>query len=115
MLETAFTRIREETGLQTCASLGLMTKENLARLKDAGMQSMHHNLETARSYHHKIVETHSYDDEVETIKAAKSTIATPKVRRPSPVLGRFFSEWKAFAPAFAPELTSVPIGWVKGS
>jgi biotin synthase len=71
VLETAFTRIREETGLQTCASLGLMTKENLARLKDAGMQSMHHNLETARSYHHKIVETHSYDDEVETIKAAK--------------------------------------------
>jgi len=71
-LETAFTRIREETGLQTCASLGLMNKENLARLQDAGMQSMHHNLETARSYHDQIVETHSYEDEVQTLRHAKS-------------------------------------------
>ncbi|MEL6342537.1 MAG: biotin synthase BioB [Myxococcota bacterium] len=72
ILKTAFTRIREETGLQTCASLGLMTKEHLAELKAAGMQSMHHNLETARSFHDQIVESHSYDDEVETIRAAKA-------------------------------------------
>ena len=71
-LEDAFTRIRETTGMQTCASLGLMSKENLARLQAAGMQSMHHNLETARSYHGQIVETHSYDDEVETLRSAKA-------------------------------------------
>jgi biotin synthase len=70
-LETAFQRIRAETGLQTCASLGLMTKANLSRLQAAGMQSMHHNLETARSFHSTIVESHTYDEEVETIKAAK--------------------------------------------
>lgn len=71
VLEESFRRIRAETGMQTCASLGLMKKEHLARLKAAGMQSMHHNLETARSFHAQIVETHSYDDEVETIRAAK--------------------------------------------
>ena len=71
-LENAFTRIREKTGMQTCASLGLMSKDNLARLQASGMQSMHHNLETARSYHDQIVETHSYDDEVETLRNAKS-------------------------------------------
>ena len=71
ILKDAFSRIRAETGVQTCASLGLMSKAHLAELKAAGMQSMHHNLETARSYHDQIVETHSYDDEVETIKAAK--------------------------------------------
>lgn len=71
ILEDAFTRIRAETGLQTCASLGLMDKPALERLKAAGMQSMHHNLETARSFHDQIVESHSYDDEVETIRAAK--------------------------------------------
>ena len=71
-LKDAFGRIRQETGMQTCASLGLMTRENLAELQAAGMQSMHHNLETARSYHDQIVETHTYDDEVETIRAAKS-------------------------------------------
>ena len=71
-LEDAFRRIREKTGMQTCASLGLMKKEDLARLQKAGMQSMHHNLETARSFHSEIVESHSYDDEVETLRAAKS-------------------------------------------
>jgi len=72
MLEDAFRRIRESTGMQTCASLGLMTKPDLERLQKSGMQSMHHNLETARSYHDQIVETHSYDDEVETLRHAKS-------------------------------------------
>lgn len=71
VLEEAFRRIRAETGVQTCASLGLMDKPELARLKAAGMQSMHHNLETARSFHPNIVESHTYDDEVETIKNAK--------------------------------------------
>ena len=71
-LEDAFTRIREETGMQTCASLGLMSKENLERLQRSGMQSMHHNLETARSFHANIVESHTYDDEVETLRNAKS-------------------------------------------
>ena len=72
MLEDAFTRIRQETGMQTCASLGLMSKDNLARLQKSGMQSMHHNLETARSFHANIVESHTYDDEVETLRNAKS-------------------------------------------
>lgn len=70
-LKKAFRTIRAETGMQTCASLGLMSKEHLAELKEAGMDACHHNLETARSFHHNIVESHSYDDEVETIKAAK--------------------------------------------
>lgn len=71
VLEDAFGRIRAETGMQTCASLGLLRKPTLERLKAAGMQSMHHNLETARSFHPQIVTTHSYDDEVQTIRDAK--------------------------------------------
>lgn len=71
-LTDAFTQIRAQTGMQTCASLGLMTREHLAELQAAGMQSMHHNLETARSFHSQIVSSHTYDEEVETIQAAKS-------------------------------------------
>lgn len=70
-IKSAVTTIRAETGMQTCASLGLMSKDALAELRAAGLQSVHHNLETARSFHANIVQTHSYDDEVETIKAAK--------------------------------------------
>jgi biotin synthase len=72
VLKDAFGQIRAQTGMQTCASLGLMNRENLAELQAAGMQSMHHNLETARSFHSQIVESHTYDEEIDTIKAAKS-------------------------------------------
>jgi biotin synthase len=71
-IKEAVTTIRAETGMQTCASLGLMTREGLAELQAAGLQSVHHNLETARSHHASIVQTHTYDDEVATVKAAKS-------------------------------------------
>jgi biotin synthase len=71
-VKEAVAAIREETGMQTCASLGLMSRDALAELQAAGLQSVHHNLETARSFHANIVSTHTYDDEVDTIKAAKS-------------------------------------------
>ncbi len=71
-VKDAVSRIREETGMQTCASLGLMGKDALAELQAAGLQAVHHNLETARSFHGNIVSTHTYDEEVDTVKAAKS-------------------------------------------
>ena len=66
-VKSALQGIRETTGMQTCASVGLIDPEHLKELRDAGMDAMHHNLETARSFHDQIVETHSYDDEVETL------------------------------------------------
>ena len=70
-LVDAITKIREETELESCASLGLMSREDLTRLKDAGMRHYHHNIETARSYFPNIVTSHTWEDEVETIRAAK--------------------------------------------
>jgi biotin synthase len=67
----AITKIRRETGLETCASLGLMKREDLMRLKAAGMINYHHNIETARSYFPNIVTTHTWEEEVETVKVAK--------------------------------------------
>jgi biotin synthase len=71
VVREAVGRIREETGMQTCASLGLMGRDALADLKAAGLQAVHHNLETARSFHDQIVQTHTYDEEVETVRAAR--------------------------------------------
>jgi biotin synthase len=67
----AITRIRQETDMETCASLGLMSREDLLRLKAAGMINYHHNIETARSYFSNIVTTHTWEEEVETVKTAK--------------------------------------------
>jgi biotin synthase len=55
-----------------CASLGILTKDDFAALKDKGLMRYHHNLETSKNYYTKICSTHSYDDRVKTINASKS-------------------------------------------
>ncbi len=71
MVEEALHEIGETTKVEKCASLGLVSKETLQRLKGAGLTNYHHNLETARSHFPSIVKTHSYDEEVAAVKAAK--------------------------------------------
>jgi biotin synthase len=68
----AIKRIKAETQLETCCSLGLMPMEHLQELKDAGLDRCHHNLETAKSHFDKIVSTHTYEDEVNAVQNAKS-------------------------------------------
>ena len=63
--------IREESGVEPCASLGLMRKPELERLKAAGLMLSHHNLETARSHFDQVCTTHTYDEQLDTIKAAR--------------------------------------------
>lgn len=70
-VEEALRIIAEQTSMMRCASIGLMDTASLRRLKDAGLQSFHHNLETARSFHGEIVKTHSWDQEASAIRAAK--------------------------------------------
>jgi biotin synthase len=59
------------TTLKVCASLGLLTDEELAGLRAAGLSRYHHNLETARSFFPNICTTHSYDEDVEMVRKAK--------------------------------------------
>jgi biotin synthase len=70
-LEEAIRLIRAETTVEPCASLGLMRKPELERLKRAGLLHYHHNLETSRSHFDQVCTTHSYDEQLETIRAAK--------------------------------------------
>ena len=68
----AIKRIKAETNLETCCSLGLMPMEQLKELKEAGLDRCHHNLETAKSHFDKIVSTHTYEDEVNAVQNAKA-------------------------------------------
>ena len=68
----AIKRIKAETQLETCCSLGLMPLEHLKELKEAGLDRCHHNLETAKSHFDKIVSTHTYEDEVSAVQNAKA-------------------------------------------
>jgi biotin synthase len=57
--------------IDRCASLGILTKDQLKKLKAAGLKKFHHNLETSKSHFGKICTTHKYEDRIATIKAAK--------------------------------------------
>lgn len=67
----AIKRIKAETRLEVCCSVGLMSLEHLKELKSAGLDRCHHNLETAASYFENIVTTHTYEDEVRAVQNAK--------------------------------------------
>ncbi len=54
------------------ASLGIMGHEEFRQLKGAGLTEFNHNLETGRSYFPKVCTTHTYEERVNTIKAAKA-------------------------------------------
>ena len=64
-------RIVRETGMHVCGSLGMLTPERATRLKQAGFTRYHHNLETSASHFSSICSTHAYEDDLETVRAAK--------------------------------------------
>ncbi|GMQ60240.1 biotin synthase BioB [Vallitalea sediminicola] len=57
--------------LSLCASHGIITYEQAVKLKEAGVKTYHHNLETSKRYYEKICTTHTYGDRVNTIINAK--------------------------------------------
>jgi len=64
-------RITAETTIDPSCSLGILGEETALLLKEAGMVTYHHNLETSRSFFPNICTTHDYEDDVETIRAVK--------------------------------------------
>ncbi|HWJ82874.1 MAG TPA: biotin synthase BioB [Nocardioides sp.] len=67
----------EYEGVEVCACLGLLKDGQAERLKDAGVDAYNHNINTAESNHDNIVQTHTYDDRVETIGKAKAAGLSP--------------------------------------
>lgn len=59
--------------LHRSASLGIVSKDTLKRLKKAGLECYHHNLETSERFFPNICTTHSYKERLNTIKSAKET------------------------------------------
>ena len=64
-------RLKEETDLRFCVSMGLLTEPQLKRLKEAGIERYHCNMETSERMWPTLVTTHSQDDKRKTIEAAR--------------------------------------------
>ena len=63
--------IRDQVDIQVCASLGIATLQDLQALKQAGLSRYHHNLETSREFFPSIVTTHTFEERIATIQAAR--------------------------------------------
>jgi biotin synthase len=58
-------------GLETCATLGMLTGEQARRLQAAGLDYYNHNLDTGRSHYGRIVSTRTYDERLATLAHAR--------------------------------------------
>lgn len=67
-----YAQLRRDTSMSLCASLGLMNETDLSRLAQTGITMYHHNLESGRHFYETLCTTHSYQDRVNTIEAAKA-------------------------------------------
>lgn len=63
--------LKKETELYLCGSLGIIPRNTADRLKESGLSRYHHNLETALSFFSEICTTHSYEDDLNTLRHAK--------------------------------------------
>ncbi len=58
-------------GLETCATLGMLTRSQAERLKQAGLDYYNHNLDTSESYYGRIITTRTYHDRLDTLVAVR--------------------------------------------
>jgi biotin synthase len=58
-------------GLETCATLGMMTLDQAKALKSAGLDYYNHNLDTGPDYYPTVVSTRTYQDRLDTLAAVR--------------------------------------------
>jgi biotin synthase len=63
--------VAEHTNLKRCASIGHMSVERAKALAQAGIQRVHHNVETASSYYDEVSTTVRYEGRLRTIEAVR--------------------------------------------
>jgi biotin synthase len=63
--------VAQHTNLKRCASIGHMSAARARALKAAGVQRVHHNVETARSYYDEVSTTVKYEGRLRTIDAVR--------------------------------------------
>lgn len=60
-------------GLETCATLGMLTDEQAKALEEAGLDYYNHNLDTSPEYYPNIISTRTYQDRLDTLAQIRKT------------------------------------------
>jgi biotin synthase len=54
-------------GMETCMTLGMLTDDDIIRLRDAGLDYYNHNVDTSEAYYSKVITTRTYADRLDTL------------------------------------------------
>lgn len=64
-------RAVRELGMETCATLGMLSDEQTKQLKEAGLDYYNHNLDTAPEFYGSIISTRDYQDRLDTLQRVR--------------------------------------------
>ena len=67
----AVRQIRATVDINICCSVGLISEAQAQELYDAGVEQINHNLNTSERYYPSICTTHTYQDRINTLQAAR--------------------------------------------
>ncbi len=60
-----------DLGLETCVTLGMLSGDQAARLKDAGLDYYNHNLDTSPEYYGEVITTRTFEDRLDTLEQVR--------------------------------------------
>lgn len=72
-MEVMTTMIREvrALGMETCATLGMLTREQAQELRDAGLDYYNHNIDSSPEFYDRIITTREFADRLDTLEAVR--------------------------------------------
>jgi biotin synthase len=65
-------RVHDEVGIRSCLSVGFINDQQARDLKSCGLDRLNHNLNTSEAHTSKVVSTHTFQDRIDTLRAASN-------------------------------------------
>ncbi len=62
----------KDLGMETCMTLGMLSDEDMPKLKNSGLDYYNHNIDTSEQYYDKVVTTRTYADRLETLDRVRN-------------------------------------------
>ena len=59
--------------VETCMTLGMLTDDQVKKLKDAGLDYYNHNIDTSEDFYDKVITTRSFQDRIDTIERVRKS------------------------------------------
>ncbi|MBI5436764.1 MAG: biotin synthase BioB [Nitrosomonadales bacterium] len=60
-----------DLGMETCATLGMLSEEHVEQLREAGLDYYNHNLDSAPDFYGEIITTRDYQDRLDTLERVR--------------------------------------------